>query len=161
MSEPIYQIWVRDDYPSHWEDVPFDEYQRVKDPDDKRVLYEHSDFQSQIGAKDNEIATLKESLSKFQTSEFNPDWSLLQASQESLLVHMTTIRELQSKNTDLLIALAAERADHALTENQLQSKIDDLAAKVQQQNEYYGLLDECARENSKLAVEISALRKNG
>jgi hypothetical protein len=48
MSEPIYQIWITHDYPSRWEDVPLEEFQRVKNPDDKRVLYESEYVQSEL-----------------------------------------------------------------------------------------------------------------
>jgi hypothetical protein len=40
---------------------------------------------------------LQAQLSKFQTSEFNPDWSMLQASQESLREHMAMVKELQAQ----------------------------------------------------------------
>jgi len=40
-SEPIYEVWNRTDYPSHWETVDKDEYDREKNPEDKRIIYEH------------------------------------------------------------------------------------------------------------------------
>ena len=40
-SKPIYEVWNQDDYPSHWEEVDKDEYDRTKNPDDKRIIYLH------------------------------------------------------------------------------------------------------------------------
>lgn len=48
-------------------------------------------------AQAEEISYLKAQLSKFQMSEFNPDWSMLQASQESLREHMQIIIDLKAQ----------------------------------------------------------------
>jgi len=48
-------------------------------------------------ADEKKIKELEAQLSKFQTSEFNPDWSMLQASQESLREHMAMVQELQAQ----------------------------------------------------------------
>ena len=53
--------------------------------------------QDRIVELSQEVARLKEELSKFQLSEFNLDWSMLQASQESLREHMEIIKEMQLK----------------------------------------------------------------
>lgn len=45
--------------------------------------------------KAKRIAELEAELAKYQSSEFHPDWSMLQAAQESLREHMQIIKDLQ------------------------------------------------------------------
>jgi hypothetical protein len=65
-------------------------------------------FQSCAKIKDAEIQTLKGQLSTYQKSEFHPDWSMLEACQDSLREHMGIINlrddeiaELNNKITGL------------------------------------------------------------
>ena len=39
-EEPVYQVWERFEYPSHWRDTDEQEYNREKE-DDRRILYTH------------------------------------------------------------------------------------------------------------------------
>lgn len=39
-AEPVYQVWERFEYPSHWRDTDEQEYNREKE-DDRRILYTH------------------------------------------------------------------------------------------------------------------------
>ena len=54
-----------------------------------------------IAEKDAEAAELKAKLSKHQESEFNPDWSMLQATRDSLKEHQGIIRDLLAELTSL------------------------------------------------------------
>jgi hypothetical protein len=58
------------------------------------------------------IASLKEELSKFQESSFNPDWSMLEATRESLREHMGLLKGKTSKIEALKDLL--ERAQNGL-----------------------------------------------
>jgi hypothetical protein len=49
----------------------------------------------------DEIDALKSDLAKHQESEFHPDWSLLEASRESLREHMALLKTAQARITEL------------------------------------------------------------
>jgi hypothetical protein len=72
------------------------------------------DLQRQLEEKERECEELRAKLAEFQQSEFHPDWSLLQATQESLREYMRLTRELQEK----------------LAEAQKVTVVDDLSALV-------------------------------
>ena len=93
-----------------------------------------------ITALQAEIVTLKAALSKFQESSFNPDWSLLQASKESLRENIKIVKELQAKESEqeqIIIDLKAQLAEletalsNAKTEiKTLGNRVDDLSTKL-------------------------------
>ena len=67
------------------------------------------------------VAELEKELSKCQESEFHPDWSLLQASQEALREHMELCKQLTAERDELkgeLLSAAMESTPTAQIERQ-------------------------------------------
>ena len=66
--------------------------------------------------KDAEIQALKGQLSTHQKSEFHPDWSMLEACQDSLREHMGIInlRDAEIEQLNAKVAMLREAIDDAL-----------------------------------------------
>jgi len=101
------------------------------------------------------IAELEEQLSKFQTSEFNPDWSMLQASQESLLEHMLIIKEITRKlaeqqalttTADRLLKTWLNSIDGLVSTYNTKIKVEEFLRRANDSEELNKLLAEAAAQ---------------
>ena len=79
------------------------------------------------------IAELEQELSKFQKSEFHPDWSLLKASQDSLREHMVLLGNAQQRITELEAQISMMKwPDETLAEEN--KRLDAALAELKSEN---------------------------
>lgn len=64
--------------------------------------FPRDEFESWVDAYEEHINALEAELSKHQESEFHPDWSLLEASRDSLLEHMGLLKKSEAQVAALI-----------------------------------------------------------
>ena len=129
-----------------------DEAQEMADADmhrNAKAMHETADL----------IERLAGDLAQFQQSAFNPDWSLLEATQDSLREHMQLLKEAQQRIEELENILDEEQPDKAeIIELRKACKIyaDGMKLQRAQIAEKEQLLDEFGEEEAALVRDFTA-----
>lgn len=110
-----------------------------------------------------EIERLKDALSRFKNSEFNPDWSMLSASQESLREHMHIIKTLTQKirEQQAMFYVNMLRAYPEKTHNEVADAINSVGGMEELTQHDQQVRDEAYEKAAKVAAANSRFNVDG